>query len=91
MCKCFETVKGKLSDHFQKQMSEGSKDFELSLEGYVFGLSEDGVTHRSSNKAVATYMSPTKTGGMKKVTQKTFVRASFCPFCGVNYESEPKE
>lgn len=91
MCKCYETVKQKLSEHFQSQMPEGSRDFELSLEGYVFGLSDEGVTHRSASNAVATYMAPKKAGGMKKVTQKTFVRATFCPFCGVNYETEPSE
>lgn len=91
MCKCYETVKQKLSEHFQAQMPEGSRDFELSLEGYVFGISDEGVTHRSANNAVATYMAPKKAGGMKKVTQKTFVRATFCPFCGVDYETEPSE
>lgn len=88
MCECYSTVKGKLTDHFQKQMPEGSKDFELSLEGYVFGITDDGVTHRSANNAVATYMAPKKAGGMKKVTKRTFVRATFCPFCGVKYDKD---
>ncbi len=88
MCECYSTVKEKLSEHFQKQMPEGSKDFELTLQGYVFGISDDGVTHRSANNAVATYMAPKKAGGMKKVTQKTFVRATFCPFCGVKYDKD---
>jgi len=91
MCKCYETVKQKLSEHFQAQMPDGSKDFELSLDGYVFGISDEGVTHRSANNAVARYMTPKNAGGMKKVTQKSFVRATFCPFCGVNYDAEPKE
>lgn len=86
MCDCYGTVKEKLAEHFQKQMPEGSVDFELELQGYVFGLSDDGVTHRSANNAVATYRAPKKAGDMKKVTQKTFVRATFCPFCGVKYE-----
>lgn len=86
MCECYGTVKQKRAEHFQKQMPEGSVDFELELQGYVFGLSDDGVTHRSANNAVATYRAPKKAGGMKKVTQKTFVRATFCPFCGVKYE-----
>jgi len=88
MCECYSTVKEKLSEHFQKQMPEGSKDFQLELQGYVFGISDDGVTHRSANNAVAKYMAPNKNGGMKKVTQKTFVRATFCPFCGLKYEKD---
>lgn len=88
MCECYATVKAKLSEHFQKQMPEGSKDFELELQGYVFGITDDGVTHRSANNAVATYMAPKKAGGMKKVTQKTFIRATFCPFCGEKYDKE---
>lgn len=86
MCDCYSTVKEKLSEHFQKQLPEGSKEFELELEGYVFGLSDDGVTHRSANNAVARFLAPKKTGGMKKQVLKTFVRATFCPFCGVKYE-----
>ncbi|MNQ51547.1 hypothetical protein D3C85_655340 [compost metagenome] len=86
MCECYSSVKQNISEHFQKQIPEGSKDFELSLEGYVFGITDDGVTHRSANNAVVRYLAPKKGGGMKKVTQKTFVRATFCPFCGVKYE-----
>lgn len=87
MCECYSTVKQKLSEHFQKQMPEGSKDFELELQGYVFGIGA-GITHRSANNAVARYQAPKKAGGFKAVTQKTFVRATFCPFCGVKYDKD---
>jgi hypothetical protein len=86
MCDCYSTVKAKLAEHFQSKLPEGAIDFELELQGYVFGLSDDGVTHRAANNAVARYRAPKKAGGMKKVTQSTFVRATFCPFCGVKYE-----
>lgn len=89
MCDCYGKVKEKLTEHFQKQLPEGSKDFELSIEGFVFGISDEGVTHRSANNAVARYLTPKKSGGMKRAVLKTFVRATFCPFCGVNYDTEP--
>lgn len=85
MCDCYSTVKEKLSEHFSGRLPDGAVDFELELQGYVFGLSDDGVTHRAANSAVARYRAPKKSGGMKKVTQSTFVRATFCPFCGVKY------
>jgi hypothetical protein len=86
MCECYSTVKEKLSAHFQAQLPEGSVGFELELQGYVFGISDAGVTHRSANNAVARYRAPKKGGGLKKVSKSTFVRATFCPFCGVPYD-----
>lgn len=86
MCECYSRVIENLAEHFQKQMPEGSKEFELELEGYVFGITDDGVTHRAANNAIGRFLAPKKGGGMKKQVVKTFVRATFCPFCGVKYE-----
>jgi hypothetical protein len=86
-CECYSDVKQKLHYHFQKDAPEGSTNFEISLGGYLFGFTDDGVTHRSSNDVKITYVAPKKGGGVKKVSKKSYVRASFCPFCGVSYEA----
>lgn len=86
MCECYSTVKQKLVDHFSKDLPEGAKDFDIALEGYLFGFSDEGVTYRSSNGVKIQYQAPKKAGGLKTVTKKSFVRATYCPFCGVAYE-----
>lgn len=86
MCDCYDRVKKNLTEHFQQKLPEGAQDFELELQGYLFGFGGPGVTHRSRNSVVVRYRAPKKAGGLKNVSQKTFIRASFCPFCGKSYE-----
>lgn len=88
MCDCYETTKKRLVDHMTKQLPEGAQEMDLELQGYLFGFGDHGMTHRSSNAVKVTYMAPkkSKAGGMKRVVVNTFIRATFCPFCGVNYE-----
>ena len=89
-CECYTTVKEKLSTHLQSKLPKGATNFNFELEGYLFGFTDDGVTHRSSNSVKVRYQAPKKAGGMKWVRQSTFVRASFCPFCGVGYDEPVK-
>jgi len=91
MCNCYDMIKTKLVDRIADAAPKGHGKIELEIKGYLFGISDEGVTHRSSNEVAYTYTAPTKAGGVKKVSKKTFVRATFCPFCGVNYDAEPKE
>lgn len=91
MCNCYDVIKTKLVDHVAKSAPEGHGAIEVEIQGYLFGLSETGVTHRSSNSVAYSFTAPKKGGGVKKVSKKTFVRATFCPFCGVNYDSEVLE
>jgi len=86
-CDCYGRVKENLSKHFQDKAPAGSANFEIEVEGYVFGISDEGVTHRAATNVKVRYQAPKKAGGVKKVTQSTFVRATFCPFCGLNYQS----
>ncbi len=87
MCNCYDRIQKMLHERFKEMAPEGSERFEVELGGYVFGVTNEGqMTHRSSNEAIIHYMAPKKSGGMKKVTQKTFIRASFCPFCGKQYD-----
>jgi hypothetical protein len=86
MCNCYTEITETLLDHVRKNAPEGSEKFDVRLEGYLFGVKDDGgMTHRSSNNVKGSYMAPKKSGGMKRVPVNTFVRASFCPFCGVKY------
>lgn len=85
-CNCHTEVKGKLFAHFSAKMPEGSEKLELELQGYMFGITDDGITHRATSPVKGSYMTPKKGGGMKRVAVNTFVRATYCPFCGVAYE-----
>lgn len=85
MCDCYSDTKKKLAEHFAAKMPAGSEKLEFEIQGYLFGITDSGVTHRSSNAVKGSYMAPKKAGGMKRVTVNTFIRASFCPFCGESY------
>lgn len=86
MCKCYDEMKEKLREHFVQKAPEGSTDIDVELKGYMFGITNDGgMVHRVSNDVTVTYQAPKKSGGMKKVTNKTYIRATYCPFCGVEY------
>ncbi|TKD30011.1 hypothetical protein [Azotobacter chroococcum] len=84
MCNCYDDVLKKVTEKVKADAPQGSEKFDIELGGYLFSFG-DGVEHRSSNPLTITYMAPKKSGGMKKVSQKSFVRASFCPFCGEPY------
>lgn len=85
MCNCHSDVEKKLTAMFTEQAPAGSEQFEIELQGFLFSLVGNTLTHRSSSAVHVSYMAPKKSGGMKKVNQKTFVRASYCPFCGESY------
>ncbi len=86
-CDCYSTVKEKLTTHIAESAPAGHGPIDVQVKGYLFGLSDEGVTHRSSNEVAYSYTAPKKTGGEKRVSKKTFVRAVFCPFCGLNYQT----
>lgn len=87
MCNCYDEVKGKLLEHAKAKAPEGAHDFDIELGGYIFGVTDEGITHRSSNAVTFRYKAPKKAGGMKNVTDKTFVRATYCPYCGLSYQT----
>lgn len=89
MCNCYDEIKTKVVNFTKEKLPPGSEKFELDMGGYVFGVTDSGLTHRAAMPLTYTFMAPKKSGGMKKVTTKTFMRASYCPFCGKAYsESE---
>lgn len=85
-CSCHSDSEKRLKDHVEKQLPEGSRNLSVELQGYVFGMGDDGMTHRAACPVAIEYQTPKKAGGMKTVKQKSFLRASFCPFCGQKYE-----
>ena len=86
MCNCYEETKKKLLDHLAAKMPAGSEKLEIEIQGYLFGITDSGISHRSSNAIKGSYMTPKKGGGMKRASINTFIRASFCPLCGESYE-----
>lgn len=89
MCNCHSTVTENLKSHVQGQLPDGSIDLNISLNGYIFGIdSKNSMTHRAAMPVVVEYKQPKKTGGLKAVKKTINMRASFCPFCGVEYDKE---
>lgn len=86
MCNCYDEIKAKVKDKIAADNPDAS-DIEIELNGYVFALGGHGVTHRSSNELKISFRAPKKNGGLKMVRQTSFVRASFCPFCGASYSA----
>jgi len=88
MCNCHTEIENKLLERIRDSAPPGHENLKVELGGYLFALTNDGgFTHRSASPVTATYMAPKKSGGMKKVTQKTNIRANYCPFCGINYDA----
>lgn len=85
MCNCYDEMAKKIKTKVIADSPEGSDEFDIEIGGYLFGLSDEGLTHRSSNSLKISYITPKKSGGMKKVSKKSFIRATYCPFCGVQY------
>ena len=62
MCNCYDETKKKLIDHIAAKMPAGSEKLEIEIQGYVFGITDDGVSHRSSNAVKGSYMAPQERG-----------------------------
>lgn len=89
MCNCYDESSKRLREHVSKQLPEGAAGLDVELQGYVFGMSDrNGVSHRAACPVAIEYQAPKKAGGMKTVKQKSFLRASFCPFCGEKYDKD---
>lgn len=86
MCNCHSESEQRLREHVETKLPAGATGLSVELQGYVFGISRaDGVSHRAACPVEIQYQAPKKAGGMKTVKQKTYLRATFCPFCGVKY------
>ncbi len=90
MCTCYNQNKQLLLDHYKDTLPAGSANLDVELQGYVFGMSNEGVSHRAACAVRIEYQAPRKDAGMKTVKQKSFLRATYCPFCGVNYDEPTK-
>lgn len=88
MCNCHSESQQRLFDHVKGKLPAGATDLDVELQGYVFGIGDKGVAHRAACPVEIQYQAPKKSGGMKTVKQKSFLRASYCPFCGEAYDKE---
>ena len=86
MCTCHSDSEQRLRETVESRLPAGSRNLTVELQGYVFGMSDERLTHRASCPVAIEYETPKKSGGMKTVKQKSFLRAAFCPFCGEKYE-----
>lgn len=93
MCNCYFKMRDKLVEHFKKKAPDGATEPEVEIHGYMYGIDGDGgLLHRATNNVTVRFEAPRKAGGMKKVVDKTYLRATYCPFCGDSYEeSERRE
>lgn len=82
-CECKKEWEAKIAEKLKAKLPEGYENFNAELKSYSLGFGED-------NKLVSmvcipyegSVMVPKKSGGLKKQKIGTFLKASFCPFCG---------
>jgi len=85
-CNCKNDLEEKLLARFQ-DVSPEAIGHELSLTGYAFILG-DKLEYKGCMKIEAVADFPLRKGGFKRKTQTQNMIFTFCPFCGVKYESE---
>lgn len=86
MCNCYDEMQAKLKSHYAVEAPPEHTDLEVDLGGYRFTIDDKGLGHVASFDATVRYLAPRKSGGMKKAVHKTFLVATFCPFCGERYK-----
>lgn len=88
-CDCKKQLEQKVSEHIKESLPEGFTGFSASLEGYGLGINEEtnSFTLRFTVPYTGHAMVTTKSGAQKKHRIKTFITASFCPFCGLKQEN----
>ena len=85
-CSCKTEIEAKLLTRFQ-EVSPEAVGHEVSLTGYAFILG-DKLEFKGCMKLEAVADFPLRKGGFKRKTQIQNMIFTFCPFCGVKYESE---
>jgi hypothetical protein len=82
-CECKKDYEAKISENLKGNLPEGSTEFTGELDCYGLGIDD----HNNFVTALmipfkGSVMVPKNSGGMKKQKVQTFLKASFCPFCG---------
>lgn len=85
MCDCRTVIEGKLKTRFMEQKPE-AKEHEAKLMGYALLFGET-LTEKGVMEAELKAKFPLKKGGEKQKTIRQSMIFTFCPFCGVKYES----
>lgn len=80
-CNCKKELEEKLKDRFSATAPEAT-DHGVTLQGYGFGLTDDGLIVTGFMEAKATAVYPLKKGGFKQKTVTQNMHFSYCPFCG---------
>lgn len=81
MCDCRKVYEEKLLLMFQKKHPDAT-DMKAEIGGYQFGYSNNELTMKPSMPVAVSMSIPKKSGGRTNKKHKTFIVASFCPFCG---------
>lgn len=82
-CECKKDFQQKIEDHVKKGLPEGYENYSANLEGYGLGITDDNCfVTRFMIQYSGKVMIPKKGGGLKSKSIKTFITASYCPFCG---------
>ena len=83
MCNCRTRIEKLLTEHHAAQ-NPGDKDHKACLTGYGVGITKDNSIVESMFMPVELQSTTTvkKTGVEKRVTAKTNMHFSHCPFCG---------
>jgi hypothetical protein len=85
MCDCKKVIEGKLKTRFVEQQPE-AKEHGARLTGYALIFGET-LTEKGAMEAELKANFPLKKGGEKQKTIRHSMIFTFCPFCGIKYES----
>lgn len=87
-CTCYHDLTERLTKHIGEQLPLGAEQLEVALGGYVFGISDEGMTHRPALPITTTYKVPAKKGDRMRVVKKSqSMHATYCPFCGLSFKT----
>lgn len=86
MCNCRSEIEAKLLDRVKEQAPEASRAHKAELQGFVFGLTDKGITMRNGLTAAAEWEQRNKAGDFKLKKVKQSVRGTYCMFCGEKYD-----
>lgn len=82
-CDCQTKVQAELLKHYKEAHPTGTNP-KLELGGYVY-LMGGKVESKASLPVTFSADFPIKSGGQKNKKSKSYVTATYCPFCGVQY------
>nr|WP_067285789.1 hypothetical protein [Marinobacterium profundum] len=90
-CECKTEFEAKLAERMKADLPEGHADYKAELDNYTLGISDAGLRLEMIIPYKGRVQVPKKAGGLKTQKIDTWIKAAFCPFCGVATAPVAKE